>query len=155
MIQRITVQVGFDGTPTQSMFAESGNQLTTSGVANCIVVVVWDRGGQGAVMRHYDTLNAWQGTRPDPVSGGDALTWNINAFNTLRQEMINQLQANIQSAGYEFSISLGGIWSNADQSSPIWLSRMNLIQMIIQVFGIEPTRAEPTSTFDTTHNIFI
>jgi hypothetical protein len=154
LIQRVVVNVGFDNTATQSMFAGPGNELTTSDVGNCIVVVVWDTGGQGAVMRHYDTINAYQGTTQDPVSGGAAFTWNVGAFIALRQQMIDDLGAHIAPLGHNFAISLGGVWSNVDQQSPVWLGRMNLIRAIVQVFGVEPVAAGSTATFDTTTNTF-
>lgn len=153
LIQRVVVNVGFDGTPTQSMFAGPGNILQTAGVANCIAVVVWDTGGQGAVMRHYDTINAYVRSQRDPHTGQNASVFNQAALANLRQAMITELDNNIVPTGYNFAISLGGIWADVNPDSAHWQSRMNLLMAIQGAFGIEPSRAGSTASFDTTTNV--
>jgi hypothetical protein len=147
------VEVGFDNSKTQSMFAERGNILRTEGLMNCIAVVAYT--ADGAVMRHYDTLNAYSRNRKDRVSGGDCFEFSMEAFLALRNDMVEQLGSKIgqrNASTCRFEISLGVVWANIDPSLATWQSRMNLLQAIIAVFGVEPTQVGSVASFHTGTN---
>lgn len=153
-VQRAKVAVGFDGSNTQSMFAGPGNVLSTSGVANCIAVVVWDTGGQGAVMRHYDTVRAATGNLlPDAYTNGNALEFDAMVLAQLRADIVAQLNLNIAPTGLSFAISVGSVWVNVDTETSKWQSRMNLLTALKTAFDVEPSRGGSTASFDTTTNV--
>lgn len=152
VVQRVNIQVGFDGTATQSMFAGPADDLTTTGLGNCIAIVAYHTGApsQGAVMRHYDTLNAFVGMAHDPVSGGQALTFNaatIGAIATATAALlVNQVPAAAGHTG--FAVAIGGVWSDVDPGTTRWQSRFNLINAIVAATGVEPQIAAGTVNFD-------
>ena len=142
------VNVGFDGTGTQRMFAGPGDTLRTTGLGNCIAIVAYDTAGQGAVMRHYDTLGAFGGVIPDAVSGGNALTFDQGALGTARDDTRGALLAQVPGANVSYAVAIGGAWANRDQESATWQSRHNLLMAIVAVFGYEPTIAAGEATWD-------
>jgi len=152
VVQRVNIQVGFDGTATQSRFAGAADDLTTTGLGNCIAIVAYHTGAPslGAVMRHYDTLNAFVGTAPDPVSGGQALTFSAAAIGAIATataaQLVNQVPAAAGHIG--FAVAIGGAWSDADPGTTRWQSRFNLINAIVAATGVEPEIAAATVNFD-------
>lgn len=152
VVQRVNVQVGFDGTATQSMFGGAADDLTTTGLGNCIAIVAYHTGApsQGAVMRHYDTVNAFTGTVNDPVSGGQALTFSAAAIGAIAAAtsalLVNQVPAAAGHIG--FAVAIGGVWSDVDPGTALWQSRFNLINAIVAATGVEPQIAAGTVNFD-------
>ncbi|NET29217.1 MAG: DUF4157 domain-containing protein [Okeania sp. SIO1I7] len=152
VVQLATVRVGFDGTPTQSMFAGPGDDLTTNGLGNCIAIVAYHRGvpSQGAVMRHYDSAQAFVNLVPDPVSGGNAFTFSAAQIGAIGAATAAQLVNNVPAAAGNigFAVALGGVWSDIDQNTALWQSRFNLINAVIEGIGVEPIIAAATVNFD-------
>lgn len=150
--QLVNIPVGFDNSPTQSMFAGPADDLTTTGLGNCIAIVAYHTGlpSLGAVMRHYDTLNAFVNTVRDPVSGGQALTFNGATIGAVAQATAAQLVANAPAAAGNigFAVALGGIWSNVNQNTALWQSRFNLINAIVAGVGVQPVIAAGTANFN-------
>ena len=151
----VEVRVGFDGSPTARMFAPPGDTLRTTGLGNCIAIVAYDTHGQGAVMRHYDTLAAYGGMVPDGISGANALTFDRNALTAARNNTRAGLLAQVPGANVAYAVSIGGVWANLDPSSAVWQSRHNLLTDIVAVFGFEPTIARAQATWDVTGSSFI
>jgi hypothetical protein len=149
------VDVGFDGSDTATMVAQPGDTLMTTGLANCIAIVVYDTGGQGAAMRHYDTLAAFGGMVPDNVSNQNALTFNQNALTVARTDTEQALLTQVPGANMAYAVSIGGIWADVDDRSALWQSRYNLLTDIIAVFGVEPTIASGQATWDVNTSSFI
>jgi len=137
-VQRVVVNVGYDGSATQSRYAATGNTLRTTGVANCIVIIAYDTGNRGAVMRHFDTAAINGGTAVDPISGGDAYLFTAASFNAVRNATRDELLQNIADANVAYKIVLGGIWADVDQDTALWKSRHNLITALSGAFGIQP-----------------
>lgn len=151
----VQVDVGFDGSPTASMFAPPGDTLKTTGLGNCIAIVAYDTNGHGAVMRHYDTLAAYGGQIPDWISGQNALTFDQNALTVAANDTQNALLNQVPGANVAFAASIGGIWADLDPNSSIWLSRHNLLSAIVAVFNYEPTIAYGEATWDVATSSFI
>ncbi len=150
--QLASIQVGFDGTPAQSMFAGPDDHLTTDGLANCIAIVAYHRvkPSQGAVMRHYDTVHAFVRTEPDAISGRNALVFNAASIRKVAEDTAAQLSARVPAAAGNtgFAVALGGVWSNVEPDTSEWQSRFNLINAIIAGVGVEPIIAARTIKFD-------
>jgi|GEM_PF-5138096 len=150
--QLVNVQVGFDGSATQSMFAGPADDLTTNGLGNCIAIVAYHTGApsQGAVMRHYDTVNAYVASIPDPIGGGNALTFNPATIGAIAAATAAQLVAQVPAAAGNigFAVALGGVWSDVDPNTTRWKSRFNLINAIVAGVGVEPVIAAATANFD-------
>jgi hypothetical protein len=146
------IQVGFDGTDTQSMFAGPNDHLKTDGLGNCIAIVAFHAANpsQGAVMRHYDTINAFTDTKPDAISGGEALVFDAAKIRAVAQQTAEQLIAKVPAAkgNTRFVVALGGIWSNVEPDTSTWQSRFNLIKAIVAAVGFEPNIAAGTVRFD-------
>jgi hypothetical protein len=152
VVQRVNIPVGFDGSPTQSMFAGAADDLTTVGLGNCIAIVAYHTAAPslGAVMRHYDTVNAFAGMVHDPVSGGNALTFNAAAIAGIAANTAAQLVLNVPAAAGNvgFAVAVGGVWANVDPGTARWQSRFNLINAIVAATGVEPEMAGATANFD-------
>lgn len=153
VIQRVNVPVGYDGDPNEMMFAGPGDSLSTRGVGNCIVVVAYDTGGRGAVMRHIDTNPLGRdGADPDSVSGRLPLVFARGPFDGLKRAIDGELGRNVRGANIRYKISAGGIWTDIDDQDPVWKSRENLIKTLIAVFGVEPERGGTTASYDVDTN---
>jgi hypothetical protein len=151
----VEVRVGFDGTPTQRMFAPAGDTLKATDLGNCIAIVAYDTQGNGAVMRHYDTLAAYGGQVPDGISGQNALTFDRNALTAVRNNTRAALLVQVPGAQVAYAVAIGGIWANLDQRSALWKSRHNLLTDIVAVFGYEPAIASGEATWDVTTARFV
>jgi hypothetical protein len=139
------VDVGFD---PDAQFAGPGDTLKTTGLGNCIAIVAYDTGGQGAVMRHYDTLNAYDGTEADPISRGLSFTFKQDSFAGVRDATRDLLLQNVGNANVAYAVSLGGVWHNIDSEKALFLSRHNLLMGLKDVLGVEATTASGEATFD-------
>jgi hypothetical protein len=137
------------------MFANPGDTLRTIGLGNCIAVVAYDTHGNGAVMRHYDTLAAYGGTVPDQVSGGNALTFDPNALTAVKDSTHAALLNQVPGAQVAYAVAIGLVWADADPGTTRWQSRYNLLTAIIAVFGCESTLAGDQATWDVTGCRFI
>lgn len=150
--QLVNIPVSFDGTPTQSMFAGPADNLTTTGLANCIAIVAYHTGtpSLGAVMRHYDTLHAYVNRVPDTIGGGNALVFSSAAIAAVAATTAAQLVAQVPAAAgnIAYAVALGGLWSDVDPSTTQWKSRFNLINAIVAGVGTEPILATGTANFD-------
>lgn len=152
VVQRVNIQVGFDGSATQSMFAGPADDLTTTGLGNCIAIVAYHSAAPslGAVMRHYDTVNAFAGMENDPVSGGQALTFDAAAIGAISAAtavlLVNQVPAAAGNTG--LAVAIGGVWRDVDPGTTRWQSRFNLINALIAATGVEPHLAAATVNFD-------
>lgn len=151
--QLVNIPVGFDNTPTQSVFAGPADDLTTTGLGNCIAIVAYHTGApsQGAVMRHYDTFHAYVALVPDAISGANALTFNAATIGAVAAATAAELEALVPAAAAGntgFAVALGGIWSNVEPDTSTWQSRFNLINAIVAGVGVEPIIAAGTTNFD-------
>lgn len=141
------VNVGFDGSETQMQYAGPGDELRTQGLGNCIAVVAYDSAGQGAVMRHYDTQHAYRERVPDEISGENALVYDSEEFNALRNILETELRRHVDPPNIRFAVALGLSWWNVDQEKATWKTRHNLIEALLAAFGVEPLKAGDTATF--------
>lgn len=150
--QLVNIRVGFDCTPTQSMFAGPADTLTTTGLGNCIAIVAYHAGvpSLGAVMRHYDTINACIGSAPDARSGEHAFTFDAARIGAVAANTAAQLVAQVPAAAgnIRFAVALGIVWSNVDPKTAKWQSRLNLYNAIVAGVGANPSIAGSTANFD-------
>jgi hypothetical protein len=149
------VDVGFDGSPTKQMFAGPGDTLKTTYLGNCVAVVAYDTAGNGAVMRHYDTAWAWDGRELDAVSGEKASKFSPNEFVDVQNAAYDALRDQVPNAAVAYAFTLGAVWWDIDQSSPLWKTRYNLLDAMTGVFGVEPTKVAFEATWDVTGQRFI
>lgn len=135
VIQRARVGVGFD----RMASAGEGDVLVTSGLANCIAVVAYDRTAKTAVMAHYNTLG-----------------FTTSKLEALRVTLAAELRRVVGAAvDPRYYVGLGGIWHNHDYNdnpnsaiTKMWNVRQSLIEAIISVFGTEPTQCGTVIEFN-------
>ncbi|WP_414885483.1 hypothetical protein [Pseudomonas chlororaphis] len=108
-----------------SNLASASGEVGTGGLANCIAVVGFDISNRMAIA-HYNTINCMD-TSSNPVR------WNEASLTNFREWFKKQRQAT------KFMVGLGKGW--IDPGGDMDRLRIELIQLIIKVFGYEPTVA--------------
>jgi hypothetical protein len=91
--------VGYDNMAVGN--ARDKDILLTSGLANCIAVVAWDRGAGKAVMGHYNTSASSMGAKPPQE---------IEALQKLKVDLLRALAST--ATDVEFRVGLGTMWDS-------------------------------------------
>lgn len=113
----------------------AGDVLTTSGLANCIAIVAYDKKSEKAAMYHYMTHTTFK------------------SDNTVKPAEMSKAKALVDSAlkkaggkPSKYFVSIGGLWKDAKGS--VDEMRHNLLMAIVKNFKMEPKKAGKSATFD-------
>lgn len=132
VIQQKEIPVGYD-----SIGYGTGNDiLVTSGLANCIAIVAYDREKKRAALGHFDTSQA--------LVSEDTFDESVLRNFKLLIERTCPFEGKI-----EYHICLGRVWFDTAKKGREMpdLMRYNLIGSCINVFGTEPHMCGYTATF--------
>lgn len=143
------VSAGFD---PDMQFGGPADCLEIKGLANCIAVVTYDSHKCGAVLRHYDTVNAGYTQKRDEISDDNYLDFGIANMATLKTTLDTKLRDKLYHPDIKYCVGLGALWRNVDPNRSWWMSRYSLIKAILAVFNAEPETAGLRITYDIPSN---
>ena len=113
----------------------SGDVLTTSGLANCIAIVAYDKKTEKAAMYHFNTISTFK------------------SDNTVKPAELSKAKTTVDAAlkkeggkVTKYYVSIGGLWKDA--KGEVDKMRHNLLMAVIKTFNYEPKKAGKKATFD-------
>lgn len=136
-------------------FGGPNDELSTTGLFNCIAIVAYDSQKQGAVMTHYDTVKAYEGMKKDDVSQKNYIVFGSANMEILKAQLDKMLLSKLKHSNIQYCVGLGAVWHNINPSIAHWMSRHSLIQAIITVFNMEPTVVGRTINYNINSNTMI